>query len=454
MVNKDLQRIINQIVDRRVNLNISQKSFADSLRLKKSNLNRIEKGKENVSFDLIIRMVKELGYEMNLRLEVGNPNDEIYLLKQYDHPLLAFKLNKTKLDDFICEIVSINKDNLDLLPLDLETTNESLLSFLKKRTIPKNRTYVEEILSANGLKSDDLKGILDLCMGLSLNDSYWITKYSFKGKFKDYNLYENDFSTALSTVAFTGNSSSKIILTTSPEFTTLGMLPKAWRKIDNKVYLFKGSTSGFVNSGNEAYVEYLCSQILDKMGIDHVPYSLTKWKNNICSVCPIFTDIDTSYIHIGRIVKTGGLEAVISYYEKLGSKYISALYSMLVFDALIYNEDRHFGNFGLLVNNKTNKICGPAPIFDNGNGLFHYALEKDYKDLKSYANSRDTHNPYNKSFNIIAKVALQEEQIAQLKRLKNFKFKNDINYPYPKYKLTAIEEFIQFRVNELLELVK
>ena len=44
---------------------------------------------------------------------------------------------------------------------------------------------------------------------------------------------------------------------------------------------------------------------------------------------------------------------------------------MLLFDAVIYNTDRHLGNFGLLVDSKTNKIIRPAPIFDNGNSLFN-----------------------------------------------------------------------------------
>lgn len=46
---------------------------------------------------------------------------------------------------------------------------------------------------------------------------------------------------------------------------------------------------------------------------------------------------------------------------------------MLVFDAVILNEDRHFGNFGLLVDSHTNKIIAPAPIFDNGYSLLCYA---------------------------------------------------------------------------------
>ena len=47
---------------------------------------------------------------------------------------------------------------------------------------------------------------------------------------------------------------------------------------------------------------------------------------------------------------------------------------MLVFDALIYNEDRHFGNFGVLRDNHSGNIIAPAPIFDNGLSLFCYCL--------------------------------------------------------------------------------
>ncbi len=65
---------------------------------------------------------------------------------------------------------------------------------------------------------------------------------------------------------------------------------------------------------------------------------------------------------------------------------------MLVFDALIYNEDRHFGNFGLLRNNHTGEIIAPAPIFDNGLSLFNYAMPDDFKNLSAYAKTRS--NPY------------------------------------------------------------
>ena len=61
---------------------------------------------------------------------------------------------------------------------------------------------------------------------------------------------------------------------------------------------------------------------------------------------------------------------------------------MLVFDAVIYNEDRHFGNFGVLRNNHSGELLGAAPVFDNGLSLFNFAMPEDWKDLDSYARTR------------------------------------------------------------------
>jgi hypothetical protein len=54
-----------------------------------------------------------------------------------------------------------------------------------------------------------------------------VVPQGFKGKFADYNLYENRFSEALALVAYTGAGSAEGAFTTSPELTTNGMLPRA-----------------------------------------------------------------------------------------------------------------------------------------------------------------------------------------------------------------------------------
>ena len=58
---------------------------------------------------------------------------------------------------------------------------------------------------------------------------------------------------------------------------------------------------------------------------------------------------------------------------------------MLIFDAVIYNEDRHFGNFGVLRDNHGGAIIATAPLFDHGLSLFNYAMPDDLQTLDDYA---------------------------------------------------------------------
>ncbi len=47
-----------------------------------------------------------------------------------------------------------------------------------------------------------------------------------------------------------------------------------------------------------------------------------------------------------------------------------------MFDYLMANTDRHFGNFGVIRNVDTLEWVGPAPIFDSGTSLWHDKLTK------------------------------------------------------------------------------
>ncbi len=313
------------------------------------------------------------------------------------------------------------------------------------------RQFVDEILKTLGLSVNNTKGIMDVCMGLSLNDSYWVVPADFDGKYADYNLYENRFSEALSLVAYTGVGGSREAFSTSPELTTNGMLRKAWRFVEGDgIYLYKGGTEGVPNAGREPYSEYYACQIADKMGIGCVQYDLENWKGILASKCRLFTDIDTSFVPIGRILRKTTLKACLDYYKTLGDEFYEQLCSMLVFDALIYNEDRHFGNFGLLRNNHTGEIIAPAPIFDNGLSLFNYAMPDDFKNLSAYAKTRS--NPYRISYEDVCKEVMGAKQKAQLRRMVDFKFTRHPSLNLPEERLTAIEKQLGERTRELLSI--
>ena len=272
-----------------------------------------------------------------------------YILKNKDIALLKFTVISNLRDPEV-KIIWHDENVASMLPLDLDVDDKSLAGWLKSRTIPRNRAFVNAFLAKCGLSINRPMDIISVSKGLSLNDCFWVVPEDFDGSFADNNLYDNPFNTILSYIAFTGvGSSNRTSLNSSPEFTTNGMLPKCWRRIKGKVQLFKGGTSGASNTGNEPYSEFYAAQVAEAMGIDHVPYNLGKWKGIICSTCELFTSKEYSYFPICKVKTSGGFEGVVEEYRRRGGKYYDVFVDMIVFDAVVCNTDRHYGNFGFLV---------------------------------------------------------------------------------------------------------
>ena len=376
----------------------------------------------------------------------------IYTLMHFDTPLVVFSAERQV--EANIKILAVHEENKNLFPLDLAERSESgIESWLKHRSIPKNRAYVNTLLSALGLSINRPLDIISVSKGLSLNDCYWLKQDDSRDSFASVNLYDNRFSRVLGQIAFTGYGSSNVSgLTSSPEFTTNGMLPKCWRRIDGKIYLYKGGTMGASNTGNEPYSEFYAYQIGRILGVNAVPYSLSKWKNTLCSTCELFTSKDVSFVPVGRIVRSGGMQAVRAYYKKLGEEFEKALNDMLIFDALIFNTDRHYGNFGFLIDSHTNEIIAPAPLFDHGNSLFNFAGVDALKSKKSFLKYAEAQMPcvYD-DYVAEAKKVLTHEWRSVIRKLLDFKLPRHSRYNLSKERLNLIEYAVSQRAAELLK---
>jgi hypothetical protein len=187
------------------------------------------------------------------------------------------------------------------------------------------------------------------------------------------------------------------------------------------------------------------------MGLNAVTYDLENWKGILASKCKLFTDIDTAFIAIERIVRSGGLKACLDYYAELGKDFLEDMRSMLVFDAVVYNEDRHFGNFGVLRDNHSGAVIAPAPLFDHGLSLFNFWMADDDVVLDEYA--RTKYPAYgNISFESICREVVGRKQAEQLRRLIGFTFRRHPSINWSEDRLTAIEKHTQKRVRQLLGL--
>jgi hypothetical protein len=375
-----------------------------------------------------------------------------YELRHFDTPLMRFTATEDTSSPEI-DILWVNEEKKALLPLDMTIDGDSVSRWLRHRTIPKNRAYVHSFLSKCGLNLNRPMNILSVSKGLSLNDCYWVVEEGFEGCFSQYNLYENRLSRVLGLIAFTGYGSSvRTSLASCPEFTTNGMLPKCWRRENGIIRLYKGGTSGASNTGNEPYSEFYAAQIAEALCINAISYGLSKWQGELCSTCELFTSQNYSFMPIGRLVSKGGMKAVRDYYKSLGDEFIAALDDMLVLDAIICNVDRHFGNFGFLVDNRTNKITAPAPLFDHGNSLFNLAGRDDLVSDKALSDYADTLVPcvYD-DFIGTAKQVLSNRHREGLRRLLDFRFKRHSRYNLDSKRLKLIEEQIHKRAKELLK---
>lgn len=142
---------------------------------------------------------------------------------------------------------------------------------------------------------------------------------------------------------------------------------------------------------------------------------------------------------------------VVSVNEALADPRFSDIF---FFDAVIFNTDRHMGNFGYLVDNDTNEIVGAAPIFDNGYGLFSLALDRkgdshdEFCDLRRFV-SRVNPALYMKWLGFPG--GLTKHMKERLDGLRGFRIKRHPRYNLPVRRIEAIEDFTQKRIREICE---
>ena len=241
------------------------------------------------------------------------------------------------------------------------------------RSIPASRMGVSDILDTLGIYNTKL--LLTKCLGLSLSDHYWIKPYNKNIVWKDVNFFDNDFSDDIGDVLFGMNDKNADFDFVSPDNTSDGNLQKRWKIIDGKRCLLKSGSTPF---RQQPFNEVIATLIMNKLGIEHVPYTITWIDNKPYSVCENFVTKDTELISAWRVLQLRQKENHESSYlqyvnicKKLGVNIVPALDRMIVLDYIIANEDRHFNNFGLLRDANTLEWISAAPIFDSGTSLWY-----------------------------------------------------------------------------------
>lgn len=291
-----------------------------------------------------------------------------------------------ELDDDTAAIIKvIGSLELAYLPvgIDIRTglpNKKELNDWWYGRAIPASRSGIRTALEKMDINHPEQ--LMLRCFGLSLSDQYWMKPEHSDLSWSEINFFENRFSDDVGNILFEQPVNHQVIDMVSPCNTSDGWLKKKWKILEGKRCLIKAGSNPFMQ---EPLNEVVATKLHQRLGFqNYVRYSLL-WENGIpYSVCEDFIDTDTelvSAVSINRSMKKRSQNSMYEHFmlacNKLGIPGMKEFINyMLVFDYLMANTDRHFGNFGAVRNVNTLEWIGPAPVFDSGTSLWHDKLTK------------------------------------------------------------------------------
>ena len=141
------QKIISQLVEDGLEQGISQAELARRLGMQRSGLNRLDRGTQSPTLDMILKIASALGKDVSLELnDKEEPMSHVYSLRMYDTELMRFSMEKQGLSGLVAEILYTNEEQAHLLPLDMERTGEGVIHWLERRGISTKPSFVLEVL--------------------------------------------------------------------------------------------------------------------------------------------------------------------------------------------------------------------------------------------------------------------------------------------------------------------
>ena len=238
--------------------------------------------------------------------------------------------------------------------LDIRLQNlDNFYHWCASRVLTLDREYAKEILNSIGASQSatdkDRARIALSYHCLSLMDIYWTKEGKEQEKFATINLFQNHLKSAFIDISLRGKQmtieNSHLI---ADDLATQGCYPKAWLRKEEGFYLLKDGGAEVVER------ELLASKICQCFRVNQVVYEEDFYDGQKVSVSKLITSLKYSIVPMEHFE----IYCINHNIDKM--KYILDLddysyYMMNIMDYLTGNTDRHWGNWGLLIDNETNR---------------------------------------------------------------------------------------------------
>ncbi|MDE7188281.1 MAG: hypothetical protein K2O13_12360 [Lachnospiraceae bacterium] len=253
---------------------------------------------------------------------------------------------------------------------DIDTLINNITNFhywCASRVLTLDRKYAKEILNSVGLPqatTDRERAKIALSYRCtSLTDVFWIREYGEKTLFENINLYDNHLDKIFIDIALRGRQYTVENRYLARDLSTSGCFPKAWQRTVHGFRLLKDGDEDAVER------ELLASRICRCFNVSQVFYEEDFFDGVKVTVNDNITSKEYS------IASMDAFMIFLMNHEKDAAKYIVKLdahnyYMMNIIDYLIGNTDRHWGNWGVLIDNSNHKVKCLHKLMDF-NQAFH-----------------------------------------------------------------------------------
>ena len=238
-------------------------------------------------------------------------------------------------------------------------------SWWSRRAVSPNRPDVGRLLDYIGV--NDTRQLMIFCLGMNLEDGYWLRPPGSGLTWEEINLFENGFT--MDAGRFMAGVCDDIFSIMSPDLATGGSMGKMWIPLGRERHLAKfPGPRGF-----EAVNEVLSTTIAAALDIPHAEYVLDWVKGRPISVCESFLGKGRELVHAEDVMlcsETKPGESLLDRYERIcaehGLDMTGFMDRLTALDYLITNHDRHTGNLGIIRDMETLEWIAPAPAYDHG----------------------------------------------------------------------------------------
>lgn len=268
--------------------------------------------------------------------------------------------------------ISQIKSNYDMTTLLLAArkNEEAVVSWLAGRVLLLSRAnakWIYNMFRFEQVGTDEQRvKIAFVCRAASVLDPYWLKFEEDRDiTWDQVDIRRNPLNEIVAQVALHGKSLTLQGSMVTPELTTNGAYAKAWRRhADGELWLYKLGANG----NTESRIEVMCSDLLDKMNVEHVHYEAGEDEGKYVCMCPCMTTESKAILTGMEFVSYCNVNGMDAEQEIFGID-AESIYKMWIVDFLISNRDRHGQNWGFFYDTESREILGCHPLFDHNNAF-------------------------------------------------------------------------------------